>query len=177
MGYKRGPEPGDWQARAVEIFVRLAQIAAGADKVLVFENPPGGDAAVGSAAECLSALQAVDSPHFRLNLDPGNFGARGDDPLQAFEMLRGFVGNVHVKDIRTAGDTSTYCVAGEGICNYPETFRGLREDGYSGFVTAEPHLSHAQSYHTSGREGFSHAARTMIELLESAGYKLIKAPE
>jgi sugar phosphate isomerase/epimerase len=177
MGFQRGEGGVDWHHQAVELLKELADTAAQADKILVFENPPNaGTAAVGTAQECLEALRSVGSPHLRLNLDPGNFGAHGEDALAAYETLKEYVGNVHVKDIGVPGDQSSYCIAGDGACRYPEIFQGLARQGYDGYVTAEPHLAHAQKYHTSGREGFMAAATRMVALLEEAGFSVVKSP-
>ena len=175
MGYKKGEEDGtDWFSRAVWMYKDMTAIAQAGNKTIVFENPPGHNAAVCWAPECLAALQAVDSPNFRLNFDPGNFGAHGEIGIQIFEQLKDYIGNVHVKDIREPGDTKTYCIAGDGACGYPEIFNGLAQMGYSGTITAEPHLLHSKNFHVSGRENYIAAVNRIVELLESAGFQIQK---
>lgn len=170
MGYKTGEAGTDWFAVAVEMYTAMAEIAATGSKTLILENPPNRTSAVCTGPECLTALQAVNAPNFRLNYDPGNFGAHGEFGIDLFESLKGHIANVHVKDIRVPGDTSTYCIAGDGKCGYPEIFKRLREMGYSGCITTEPHLLHSEQFHVSGRENYIEAAERIIQLLEAAGY-------
>lgn len=71
MGYKKGEEDGtDWFSRAVWMYKDMTALAAAANKTIVFENPPGHNAAVCWAPECLEALQAVNSPIFVSTLTP-----------------------------------------------------------------------------------------------------------
>ena len=74
-------------------------------------------------------------------LTPGNFGAHGEVGIDIFENLKDYITNVHVKDIREPGDTSTYCIAGDGKCGYPEIFKRLCQMNYSGCITVEPQLA------------------------------------
>lgn len=178
MGYRKGEESDNWNERAVELIHDLTRIARRAGQTLIFENPPNArNAAIGTASECLQVLRAVNSPHLRLNFDAGNFGAHGEEALQAFEMLKGFIVNVHVKDILVLGDPSTYCAAGDGACRYPEIFAGLASMNFSGIVTAEPHLPRSLGHHASEREGFMHAAQRMVALLQEAGFSVVKRAE
>lgn len=160
MGFKKGDRASDWFPAAVALFREMAHIAGEAGQTLILENHPNAEiTSVGTAPQIRRALEAVDSPFFRLNLDPGNFAIHGENALEAFEILRFWVANVHVKDVGVAHDKSTYCLAGDGTCDYPAIFRGLFDDGFSGCITAEPHLNHTKSHHTSGREGFLSAGR------------------
>lgn len=178
MGFKKGDANTDWFAPAVALFREMANLAGEAGQTLILENHPNASGtAVGTATECRRAFEEINSPHFRLNLDPGNFAIHGENALEAFQILRPWVANVHVKDVGVAGDKSSYCLAGDGVCDYPAIFRGLYDDGFAGCVTAEPHLNHTQSFHTSGREGFIAATRRMIELLERSGFALQKRLE
>lgn len=170
MGYKKGDAGTDWFAIAIEMYTAMTEIAAAKNKTLILENPPNKTSAVCTASECLRALQAVNSPNFRLNFDPGNFGAHGEVGIDIFENLKDYIANVHVKDIREPGDTSTYCIAGDGKCGYPEIFKRLCQMNYSGCITVEPHLLHSQKFHVSGRENYIKAANRIIHLLEEAGF-------
>lgn len=174
MGYKTGDPGTDWFAISVDMYAAMAEIAGGGGKTLILENPPNRTSAVCAAPECLKALETVDSPSFRLNFDPGNFGAHGEVGIDIFELLKDYIVNVHVKDIREPGDTSTYCIAGDGQCGYPDIFRRLHEIGYTGCITAEPHLLHSEQFHVSGRENYMAAVERIIELLEAAGYVVRK---
>jgi sugar phosphate isomerase/epimerase len=175
MGLRKGDTATDWFPAAVALFRQMAQMAGDAGQTVILENHPDGAAmVVGTALEYRRALEKVDSPHFRLNFDAGNFAIHDENPLEAFEMLRPWIANIHVKDVGMPHDKSTYCLAGEGICQYPAIFSGLRADNYTGCITAEPHLSHTKQHHTSGREGFLAATQRMMQLLEDSGFELVK---
>jgi sugar phosphate isomerase/epimerase len=175
MGYKKGDPGTDWYAIAIEMYTAMAEIAGAGNKTLILENPPNTTSAVCTAPECLKALQEIDSPHFRHNFDPGNFGAHGEVGIDLFETFKDYIVNVHVKDIGVPGDKDTYCIAGDGQCEYPEIFKRLQEMGYSGCVTAEPHLLHSEQFHVSGRENYIEAVTRIVQLLESAGYEVQKS--
>ena len=175
MGYKKGDAGTDWFAVAIEMYTAMAEIAGAGNKVLILENPPNTTSAVCTTPEVLKALQEVDSPHFRLNFDPGNFGMHGEVGIDLFETFKDYITNVHVKDIQIPGDKNTYCIAGDGKCEYPEIFKRLRKMNYSGCITAEPHLLHAEQFHVSGREKYIDAVTRILQLLEEAGYAVQKS--
>jgi sugar phosphate isomerase/epimerase len=175
MGYKKGDAGTDWFAVAIEMYTAMAEIAGAGNKVLILENPPNTTSAVCTTPEVLKALQEVDSPHFRLNFDPGNFGMHGEVGIDLFETFKDYITNVHVKDIQVPGDKNTYCIAGDGKCEYPEIFKRLRKMNYSGCITAEPHLLHAEQFHVSGREKYIDAVTRILQLLEEAGYAVQKS--
>ena len=175
MGYKKGDAGTDWFAIAIEMYTAMTEIAGAGNKTLILENPPNTTSAVCTVPECLKALQAVNSPNSRLNFDPGNFGAHGEVGIDIFETMKDYITNVHVKDIREPGDKSTYCIAGDGECGYPEIFNRLCQMNYSGCITAEPHLLHSEQFHVSGRENYIEAVNRITQLLEEAGFAVQKS--
>ncbi len=174
MGYRKGEEGVDWLERAIEMYKNMTAIAASGNKTLIFENSPNKTAAVCMSSDCLTALKEVNSPHFRSNFDPGNFGAHGEVGIHLFELFKDYIGNVHVKDIRMPGDPGTYCLPGDGQCGYPEIFKRLAQMGYAKCVTIEPHLKHKENFHVSGREEYTKAAKRILNLLENAGFQVQK---
>ena len=101
-------------------------------------------------------MQRVDSPHFRLTYDAVNFYLAGTEPFPyAYNVVSDYVAYVHIKDcaryrsrdypptVRTWEEHAGQYVAltvGEGAVNHEGLVRRLREDGYEGFVTLEPHV-------------------------------------
>lgn len=63
-----------------------------------FSHAPG--EATNTAQGCIDLIQAVDSPAFALNFDHCNFAIGGQDLGDAYERLRPYIRNVHVKDAR-----------------------------------------------------------------------------
>jgi sugar phosphate isomerase/epimerase len=80
----------------------------------------------------------------KINYDPGNVAwLENRDPLDEFAVVAPWIFNVHVKDLRplTRGaGFPEWVPAGEGMIDYAAHFRGLREIGYEGPVSLEPHM-------------------------------------
>ena len=174
MGYRRGScSVREWRERTIGWLGRLAGIAAEADRTLILENCMDAAATMGSAPkDCLDIMQSVDSPHLRMNLDPGNFAYWSQDPVEGAELLGEYVANVHVKDMTRPGDNSSFCLAGDGIAKIREVLDHLKQIGFQGNATIEPHLRMHESYHYSGWEGYVAAGRRIAELLRDAGFEV-----
>lgn len=153
-----------------EVVRRMAALAARAEErgvVLLHENEK---AIFGDVPErVLDLVTAVGSPALRLAWDPANYVQVGVDPFpEAYALLRPYVDYIQIKDaVRGSG---TVVVAGEGDGRIPETVHALREDGYDGFFSMEPHL--AEAHHLggfSGPDGFRRATRTFMAILDAEG--------
>lgn len=102
-------------------------------------------------------IEAVGSPWFRLNYDPGNFLCGGEEPYPyAYEILKDYIRNIHLKDA-VKYDRELYgppddlylqrdlkadymCVAiGDGAVNYDALLQRLKADGYQGSLVLECH--------------------------------------
>lgn len=173
MGYRRGDcTESEWRERTFEWLSRLAGMAAAAQKTVVLENCLAAESSLGSAPrDCLEIMQTVNSPHLRLNLDPGNFAFYGHDAFEGFELLRDYIANVHVKDWQRPGEQRSACLAGDGIAKWPEILRGLRDMDYSGCATIEPHMRMYESYHYSGHADYVRAGKRLLQLLDELGIK------
>ncbi len=110
---------------------------------LPFADKPG---------DILGLVDAVGSPAVKVYYDPGNAVRRGGDPLQAVRMLKGRIGQVHVKEIRGV-------LLGEGIVPWPEILQALRESGYSGWLMLETEAT--DDPRTAGRKNLE-TVRAML---------------
>lgn len=131
---------GSWAEHRDTVLREYAFFAAEAGRAgirLLVENESG---IYGDVPErCLDLLRSVASPHVRLLFDPANFLQCGAQPYpDAWEMLRAYVGYVHIKDARR--ETREVTPAGEGDGRLPELLRTLAASGYDGFLSLEPHL-------------------------------------
>ena len=102
-----------------------------------------------SGAECLEVLEAANCPELKFTFDNGNFLFGDDRPTQVFDMFKGRIAHVHIKDFALcdAGDqpllTSAAgvgyksCAIGEGEGEVAETVRLLKSDGYDGWLSIE----------------------------------------
>jgi sugar phosphate isomerase/epimerase len=134
--------PMDWGAYRTEIIQRLRQItrrAHDAGVIVLLENEK--DVYGDTLARCVDLLGSVDDACFRSAYDPANFIQVGETPYpDAYEALRPWLTYIHVKDARWDG---TVTAAGEGFARWPELLARLRQDGYDGFFSLEPHLASA----------------------------------
>lgn len=153
----------DYRDEVVERMTLLTEQAAGAGMTLVHENER---AIFGDLPErCHDILRSVDSPALRMAFDPANFVIEGVHPMdQAWPSLAPYTTHVHIKDAVMA--EKRVVPAGEGDGQVPELLRALRERGYRGFLTLEPHLVHAgASSGFSGTDGMRTAIAALQKLI------------
>jgi len=76
---------------------------------------------------------------------------------------------IHVKDALADG---TIVAAGEGEAHWPELLQRLRQDGYDGFFSLEPHLAASGQYQGfSGPTLFRAASQALQQILHSIDWK------
>lgn len=122
----------------------------------------------GTGAEALRTLNAVRSPHFMLNWDPGNAAALGDTPFpDSYERLpKERIGHVHCKDVtRKADGTPDWACMGKGAIDWTGQFRALKRDGYRLAVSLETHWRGAGTPEESSRQSWA----GMKDELQKAG--------
>ena len=133
---------------------------------LLLENEPGCNTATG--AESARTLDAVRSPNFKLNWDPGNAASRGETAYpDGYSFLpKTRIGYMHCKDVvRGTGEKYEWMKMGGGIIDYVGQYRALKKDGYRGFVSLETHWRGAGTPEESSRQSMS----GMKDLLQRAG--------
>ena len=141
----------------------LARIAEDRGLVLAHENEKEiyGD----TPGRCADLITAVGSPALRATFDPANFVQCGVRPFSdAYPLLRPFLVYLQVKDALAA--TGEVVPAGQGHGELRETLAALRDSGFAGYMSLEPHLAQAgRSGGFSGPEGFRRAAQALKFLL------------
>lgn len=164
------PEGDDPARHRDEVVDRLRQIAAAAEGqrvTLLHENEKHiyGDI----PARCLDILEAVDSPVLRAAWDPANFVQCGVKPFsEGYAQLRPHIAYVHIKDARLAD--GQVVPAGEGDGDVRETVRALRDSGFDGFFSMEPHLAMAGAFSGfSGPDLFRLAVQRFTAILDEEG--------
>jgi sugar phosphate isomerase/epimerase len=115
---------------------------------------------------CLDLITAVGSPALRATFDAANFVQCGVRPhAEAYGLLRPYLAYLQVKDALAA--TGEVVPAGQGDGEVRETLAALRDSGFAGYVSLEPHLAQAGRYGGfSGPDGFRRAARALKALLD-----------
>jgi len=162
-----GEPPQRHRAHVIDRMAALAEIAAGQGLVLAHENEKEifGD----TPDRCADVITSVNSPALRATFDAANFVQCGVRPFsEAYGLLRPYLVYLQVKDALAA--TGEVVPAGRGDGQMRETLAALRDSGFDGFMSLEPHLARAGRYGGfSGPEGFTLAARSLKLILNDLG--------
>ena len=145
----------------------LADLAEREGVTLLHENEK--DIYGDTPERVLDLVESVGSPALRLAWDNANFVQVGVKPFtDGYARLRPYLDYLQVKDAVAA--TGVVVPAGQGDGELRETLTALRDDGYTGFASLEPHLA---SQHElggfSGPTAFGEAARAFAGLLADIG--------
>jgi sugar phosphate isomerase/epimerase len=146
----------------VEAARPAAEYAGGAGVTIVLENEAHDDS--GPAASVRAIVEAVGSPHFGTQYDPCNYYQANEEPYPgAYEVLKDVIRYVHLKggcqydperrprdhrggSLRGSEDRFIgYTAIPDGAVNADGVLRRLARDGYTGFVTLEPHVPAEQA--------------------------------
>jgi 3-dehydroshikimate dehydratase len=159
-----------WRDEVIRRLREMTARARAAGIILLHENEKDiyGDTIV----RCVELLQACNDAHFQAVFDPANFIQCGQTPYpDAYEALRPWIRYVHVKDARPDG---SIVIAGEGVAHWSELLLRLREDGYGGFFSLEPHLAAAGKYQGfSGPDLFRRASQALQGMLRRMGWEYV----
>jgi len=120
----------------------------------------------------LDIVESVGSSSLRLAWDNANYVQCGVRPFtDGWEQLAPYVDYLQVKDA-LAADASVV-PAGEGDGELLETLTALRDAGYSGYASLEPHLTDVNSLGGfSGPAAFGRAGRAFRSLTDQIGVTL-----
>lgn len=158
-----GDDPAQHRDAVLDRLGRLVREVEGTGLTLLHENERGiyGD----TPDRCHDLLATIDSPLLRAVWDPANFVLCDVAPFaDGFERLHPFIAALHVKDAVAA--TGRIVPAGEGDGDWPATLTALRDSGFAGVCSLEPHLGTAgPSAGYSGPDGFRRAATAFMALL------------
>lgn len=162
-----GAAAADVRDDVLQRMTALTKAAEQENVVLLHENEKGiyGD----TPQRCVDLLESVGSPALRAAWDAANFVQVGvGHPFtEGFAMLRPHLEYVQVKDANAAD--GTVVPAGTGDGEWAATIAALRDDGYAGFASMEPHLASAHATGGfSGPRAFGVATRAFTGLLDAA---------
>jgi sugar phosphate isomerase/epimerase len=161
-----GDPPDRHRSQVIDRMGALARVAEDRGLVLAHENEKEiyGD----TPARCADLITAVGSLALRATFDPANFVQCGVRPFSdAYALIRPYLVYLQVKDALAV--TGEVVPAGQGDGQLREMLRALRDSGFAGFMSLEPHLAQAGRYGGfSGPEGFRRASQALKFLLNEA---------
>ena len=133
------PEGEDPARYRNEVIARLKVLIAEAEKadvVLLHENEKEiyGD----TDLRCLDLMEQLACDHFRAVFDFANFVQCGVDTIKAYQRLKPYVAYIHIKD--ALSENGTVVPPGTGDGHLQEILAGFKSEGYTGFLSLEPHL-------------------------------------
>jgi len=163
---------------------RFVEIAEERGVLLMHENEPHtyGD----TAARCLDIVRSLDSPWVSLVFDPANFVLSGQSVKPAWEMLREYVSELHIRD--AAYNDHNIEPAGMGDGALEEILADCVQSDFSGLLTIEPQLTYSHrmdkldfgsdtaSLPEGGSQKFDIAVTALINLLSELSFEPHKDP-
>lgn len=134
----KGEDAAMYRDEVMRRMKAMCELAEKEDVILLHENEKGiyGDI----APRCKDILDTVNSPCLRAVFDMANFVECGQITYpDAYDMLKEHIAYVHIKD---AVGNGKIVPAGYGNGNVKVILQSLKESGYEGFLSLEPHLGH-----------------------------------
>ena len=176
----KGEDPAAYTDAVLEKLQGFAKVAEKYDVILIHENEK--DIYGDTGPRCRVILDKLASPHFKAAFDFANFVQCGEDPEACWELLKDQVVYIHIKDAVRGNNENVLCGTGDG--KIPQLLkRIIRQDGYQGFLTLEPHLvlfDTLQSLETEdaskviatnkakdGAEGYAMQYRALMDILSA----------
>jgi sugar phosphate isomerase/epimerase len=130
-------DPASHRDEVIRRWREFVREAAGSGITLLHENEKGiyGD----TAERCRDLLRALDCGYVRATFDPANFVQCGVETYpHAFELLKDYIEYVHIKDA-LAGSYQVV-PSGQGDGRVKDILMALKQQGFNGFLSIEPHL-------------------------------------
>ena len=171
------PENESYAPYKNQVMDQLGQFVdyAKANKVLLLhenEKDIYGD----MADRCLEIMKEFYGDHFQAVFDFANFVQCKQDTLEAYDMLKPYISYVHIKD--ALWSDASVVPAGMGDGNVEKILRKLKDSGYQGFLSLEPHLSDFAGFSAlekngdqkkkmSGEEAFTMAHEALVKILNT----------
>lgn len=172
--------PDDYTDLVLEKLAGFAKVAQSYGVILIHENEK--DIYGDTGRRCKVILDRLASPYFKAAFDFANFVQCGEDTAECWEMLKEHVVYIHIKDAVRGNNENVLCGTGDG--KIPQLLKKIiREEGYEGFLTLEPHLvlfDTLQSLETEdaskviaenkakdGAEGYTMQYNALVEILKA----------
>jgi len=156
-----------YRAAINEKLLQAANKAGQKGITLVLENESACNTATG--AEAAKVLDAVTSPYFMLNWDPGNAATMGETPYpDGYNLLpKDRIGHCHCKDAVKKGKKYDWAPMGGGIIDWAGQFKAFKRDGYHFAVSLETHWGGGGTPEESSRKSWA-GMRKLLQQADAA---------
>lgn len=134
-----GRDESPWHKEVLKRLKELTSIAEGEGIVLAHENCSGWGGV--SSENCLTLVEEINSPAFRVLFDTGNPPAEGQDSWKFYNTVKKHIVYVHIKDAKRDNDSAVFTFPGEGDGYVRNIISDLKSSSYEGVLSIEPHLS------------------------------------
>lgn len=162
-----------YRGKVMEQLGQFVDYAKASNITLLHENEKDiyGDV----ADRCLELMKEFYGEHFKAVFDFANFVQCKQDTLAAYEMLKPYIAYIHIKD--ALWSDASVVPAGHGDGNVEKILKMLKDSGYQGFLSLEPHLADFAGFSSleqnggemkklSGEEAFTIACEALRKILE-----------
>jgi sugar phosphate isomerase/epimerase len=170
MGYGSPDTYATDRQLLIERFGELSLDAARTGGIVALEPHVG--QAMDLPEKVVWLMQAVNSPHFRLNFDNSHFEVMGRDMDEYVPMLAPFAVHTDLKDQRGRSPNHEFLVPGEGDFSYPRYLQKLHNAGYRGFLTIEISVMVQRRPEYDPQEVAQRSFRTLVAAAHEAGVQL-----
>lgn len=106
------------------------------DIVLLHENEK--DVYGDTIDRCKDLMDVLYCDNFKAAFDPANFVQCGQNTKMAYEVMKPYIGYMHIKD--ALAEKGEVVPAGNGDGNIEYILTELFKNGYDGYLSLEPHL-------------------------------------
>jgi len=169
-----GEDPAAYRQEVLERLTLMTMEAAARGVTLLHENEKAiyGDI----PSRCADILSSINSSSLRATYDFSNFvQCDAQNYPEGYELLRPYIEYVHIKDsVYTSGSAqrdmgrqitgNAHRPAGMGDGQLKTILTHLYKEGYTGFLSIEPHLG--EEYGSTGLERFTAAADAIKALID-----------
>lgn len=162
-----------YKSKVMEQLGQLSDYAKTNEIVLLHENEK--DIYGDMAERCLDIMKEFYGDHFKAVFDFANFVQCHQDTLEAYELLKPYIVYIHIKD--ALWSDASVVPAGMGDGHVEEILKKIKDTGYKGFLSLEPHLADftgfgdleknaAKKEKLSGEEAFTMAYEALMKIIE-----------
>lgn len=161
----QGAAPGACKDEVIKRIKVLAEQAKAEGLNLLVENGKGTYADNGS--RFAEVFNSVQSPNLMAAFDPASFTSAGEDPVRAWDQVKQWVKDIHIRDVSVQGGVT---LPGRGNACLKEILRFSLKNNWSGLLTLEPQMSKSEAYKDQMTwDSFKVAAAALQEILKEIG--------